>query len=445
MEPRNGVPDGAVLDVFTDQTPLTADEVADAVGQTQDTVYERLCSLTQAGYLCTKCLGADTQVWWRSPSSIGQRSGAMPSDVVAPADRDGYTHATGRILETSPVGIVVVNPVGRIAFANERAAEILGLDDHEITDRTYRQSDWEIYTEDGTPISDEEHPVTRVLRTGNPVYGFEHWIRLSDGTERWLSSNSSPVWNDDGDIEYVVVGIEDATRLKQREERLTSEKLRTLELSSNRLFQPFVEAADGTFDIRIEEVVRHSSEEGLEYVTVTGLSADRVTEIFETQATTRDVRLLESTPERCRLERRVEGPTVPLIFDDLSGRLTSLVQKQVDREPVLVGEIPGNVTPRAAVQAVREVCPDIELRSQGLSYSPRLLSEVVKDTLTERQFEALQMAYYAGHFATPRASTGDELASRLGITRQTFHHHLRKAERAVFHQLFEKSPDPDSD
>jgi len=58
---------------------------------------------------------------------------------------------------------------------------------------------------------------------------------------------------------------------------------------------------------------------------------------------------------------------------------------------------------------------------------------------TERQFTSLQTAYYGGYFETPRKSIGDELAERLGITRQTFNRHLRLAENTVLEQLFEGS------
>jgi len=94
---------------------------------------------------------------------------------------------------------------------------------------------------------------------------------------------------------------------------------------------------------------------------------------------------------------------------------------------------------RTAVQAVRKVYPDIRLESQELQYSPRLLYDIVEDVLTERQFTSLQTAYYGGYFETPRKSIGDELAERLGITRQTFNRHLRLAENTVLEQLFEGS------
>jgi predicted DNA binding protein len=101
--------------------------------------------------------------------------------------------------------------------------------------------------------------------------------------------------------------------------------------------------------------------------------------------------------------------------------------------------VPGDVSPRHVLKELRTIYADVELVSQELVYSPRLLYDIVEGALTERQFAALQTAYYGGYFDTPRGSTGDELAERIGITRQTFNQHLRKAERAVFARLFEAS------
>jgi len=55
---------------------------------------------------------------------------------------------------------------------------MLELERDEITSRTYRQPEWKIYYDDGTPVSEDEHPVTRVLEKKEPDYGFEHWIDL---------------------------------------------------------------------------------------------------------------------------------------------------------------------------------------------------------------------------------------------------------------------------
>jgi predicted DNA binding protein len=70
-----------------------------------------------------------------------------------------------------------------------------------------------------------------VFRTGRPVRTFRHGIRRPDGTERWLSSNSAPIVADDGTIEGAVVGLEDVTGLKEREESLQTQRSELLRLN----------------------------------------------------------------------------------------------------------------------------------------------------------------------------------------------------------------------
>lgn len=192
MASTERIDEADVLGVFgrrdTSVEPLTVGDVVDAVGCDDEAARDRLRSLTEQGRLDSKQIGGHTRVWWQPPSA-GGRPGSAASGTTRGATRDRVE----QILEAGPVSVVVVEPSGTISFANSRAEEVLGLDRGEITDRTYEHSGWEIYHDDGTPVPSDEHPVTHVLETGEPVYGFEHRIRRPDGTERWLSSSSAPV------------------------------------------------------------------------------------------------------------------------------------------------------------------------------------------------------------------------------------------------------------
>lgn len=420
--------------------PLPTIEVAEQLDCSQSSAYDKLEAIAEQCDIKSKQIGPQTRVWWRAVSITEQNSAEEPlHDQVTSPESHLNNNNLLPILEASPVSLVIVEPSGKISFANERAEKMLGLERSEITGRTYRQSEWKIYYDDGTPVPVEEHPVTRVLETGEPDYGFEHWIELPDGTERWLSSNSAPVLNDEGEVKYVVVGFEDTTPLKDREDKLTSEKRRYLEFHSDQLFQPFLDVADGEVRIDVDDIITRPDGKVLHYITATGISANALSDVFTRHFDVLDARLLRSINEQCRFELLAEVPTLPWVFDEFGGRVNCLVWIRPDEMPVITGELPGDVDPRTMIQEAQKVYSDIELKSQHLRYTPRLLYDIVEEALTDRQFMVLLMAYYGGYFDTPRKSTGVELADQLDITRQAFNQHLRKAEFTVYEKLFEAS------
>lgn len=433
----NQADEEAVLGVFDKLAepgePLATSEVAAALGCSRRVAYDRLGALAERDVLNSKRIGARARAWWRPPSTTGPEPARGEKETSEDED------SINRIFESCPVSIVVFEAAGKITYANERATELLGLERAEASGEIHSEPEWNIYDSNGTPFSEEEHPVARALETGEPTDGFEHWIENPDGTERWLRGNVAPLGCTNGETEHVVAGFVDVTVSKERENKLTSTERRRLTLSSEQLFQPFLALAADEFHIDVDDTITSSEGTVLKYLTVTGLSPKAVIEVFEREFDALDVRLIRSTGDECSVELRLDAPTLTLVCNDYGGEVVSLVRKQTGSEPELIIEVPGDVEPREILQSVRHIYPDIKLRSQELQYSPRLLYDVVEAELTERKFAVLQTAYHGGYFESPRDSNGDELAERLGITRQTFNQHLRKAEHTVFEQLFEAS------
>ena len=373
-----------------------------------------------------------------SNPDAGRTDGA---ERVPPAD------LAQRIFEESPVSTVVVDSTGEIAFANQRAATTLGLSREELIGRPYGPDAWTITYDDGSPVPDGEHPVTRVFETGEPQFGFEHWVELPDGTERWLTINSRPILRADAAaadadaVEYVVVAFEDVTALKRREERLTSDHMRRLEFRADESAVPpslRLERGDGgERRIEVESVVSLPDEATVQYMGTADLSASEFVTAVEEVPHYVDVRLLSTIDGYSRIEARAESETVSEVFQSLGGNPRAIVISP--DEVRFLGELPGDVDHRLAADGIRRFHPGAELVSEELVYSPHLLYDVVADALTDRQLATLDAAYFSGYFDTPRTSTGDELADRFGVTRQTFNQHLRKAQRIVFKHLFEKS------
>jgi PAS domain S-box-containing protein len=118
---------------------------------------------------------------------------------------------------------------------------------------------------------------------------------------------------------------------------------------------------------------------------------------------------------------------------DAGGRIRRLDAEEGIARPVV--EVADRATARALFAGLREWYGDVELvRSRDRDRTPRTRQDFLadlEDRLTERQRTALQTAYLAGYFEWPHAVSGDELAEAMGVSRSTFHQHLRGAQRGL--------------
>lgn len=122
-----------------------------------------------------------------------------------------------RILETSPVGIAILDSDGTFRYINDRAATQLGVTDVEGP-LTYADLDVEPRTFAGDPVADDGQPYRSVIEDGESIAG-EARITV-DGTERWFVVNGAPLADGDGAVTSAVFALQDVTRRKQRERQL---------------------------------------------------------------------------------------------------------------------------------------------------------------------------------------------------------------------------------
>ncbi len=116
-----------------------------------------------------------------------------------------------RVFETSPVGIVILGTDGEIQRVNERSVEMLGLSEEAITNRNYNSHEWEVTDENGTPLSEDDHPMRSVFEDETTVRDATIRYRRPDGEWRQFSVNGAPVYSEEGDVERMVSIIEDTT------------------------------------------------------------------------------------------------------------------------------------------------------------------------------------------------------------------------------------------
>ncbi|EMA31056.1 bacterio-opsin activator [Halobiforma nitratireducens JCM 10879] len=105
------------------------------------------------------------------------------------------------------------------------------------------------------------------------------------------------------------------------------------------------------------------------------------------------------------------------------GRAVLTLELPPDQEVRSVLEILDGLYDQTALQSRHE---HDRQRETSLEFASE-----VDAKLTERQHAALEAAHMNGYFEWPRPTDGSEIADTMGITRQTFHQHLRAAERKL--------------
>jgi diguanylate cyclase (GGDEF)-like protein/PAS domain S-box-containing protein len=100
------------------------------------------------------------------------------------------------IVEAMEEGVVFHNAAGEIVAANSSAERILGQTFEELSGRTSvdvaKQA--RIVYPDGSAFPGDEHPAMVTLRTGAPQHDVDMGLRWPDGTLRWISINTQPLF-----------------------------------------------------------------------------------------------------------------------------------------------------------------------------------------------------------------------------------------------------------
>ncbi|QHW34088.1 PAS domain S-box protein [Paenibacillus rhizovicinus] len=115
------------------------------------------------------------------------------------------------IIETVPSGIVVVDKDGRIVMANRMAEVMFGMGKDDIVSRGYDDIIWELYDVDGKVMPVEDFPVSIAMSTGRMVSNSEYMFKRPDGKRIMMMCNCSPLFDNDGAVNSVLVALSDIT------------------------------------------------------------------------------------------------------------------------------------------------------------------------------------------------------------------------------------------
>ncbi|WP_339104770.1 bacterio-opsin activator domain-containing protein [Haloterrigena salinisoli] len=198
-------------------------------------------------------------------------------------------------------------------------------------------------------------------------------------------------------------------------------------------------ALSAAADCRLEyrRSVHRTDDETTSMFTVTGSDATAAALADAADAVDLDCRVVVEREGECLVE--LAGG------DDLVGWLS---ERGVRLEAIESDDGQARVTleiPRSAnVRSIVEALEDRYAGTDVISFRQREregetrqeFAARLERELTDRQFAALQRAYLSGYFEWPRPTTGEELAQSMGVSRPTFHEHLRTAEAKLCRAFF---------
>ncbi|MCW5516910.1 PAS domain S-box protein [Muriicola sp. Z0-33] len=127
-------------------------------------------------------------------------------------------------------GFVVHDKNDKIVSANEAAAQILGLTYNQLLGKDSFDPRWKALHEDGRPFAPEDHPSMISLRTATSVNDVIMNVHTGENERKWISINSRPIFDKDGNQTGAVATFLDITERKEANERL-NETLQQLNLS----------------------------------------------------------------------------------------------------------------------------------------------------------------------------------------------------------------------
>jgi PAS domain S-box-containing protein len=109
-------------------------------------------------------------------------------------------HRLTGILETMAEGVGIIDYEGRVVYANPMARKILGYSPDDDLSKHFADKFWGSLKVDGTPLLEEEHPMTLMMASRKPIYDQEISIQPAVGERFYISINAAPLFNESGEL-----------------------------------------------------------------------------------------------------------------------------------------------------------------------------------------------------------------------------------------------------
>lgn len=139
-----------------------------------------------------------------------------------------------RILETMAEGVVIVDLVGNLTYANPMAQQILSSDINEPLTSIYGNKKWQNLKIDGSPLENNEHPIALMIKRGKEVYDHEIAIQALNSERFYISFNAAPLRDQHGSLIGGVGTFMDVTNRR----KISQQKDEFISVASHELKTP---------------------------------------------------------------------------------------------------------------------------------------------------------------------------------------------------------------
>jgi len=317
------------------------------------------------------------------------------------------------------------------------------------------------------PNAPFQEPTARTLATGDPtvVQSFEDHVRESEwpsrGLEHGISSAvsvpvvhrgieygaltvyaSTPDAFDDrtttvlSELAETVAYAIDARETKRGLLSTGGTQLRLVLRDCRSVLNEFAALSDAP--VRLAETHPRAGDASEVYFLASEVTPADLDALYDRLPLVTDVEAVDQQADETLYRATVSGTVLSEVVVELGG-VPREIEATADRTVLVVSLLP-HVEVDDFVRQVRERFPGVELdmrrELEAPSLGPSGLMEALESRLTDRQLEVLHQAYESGYFESPRESSGQDIADRLGVSQPTVNYHLRVSLRRLLSILF---------
>ncbi len=149
-----------------------------------------------------------------------------------------------QLVEDVDVGVIVHNPAGEIILANQRAAEVLGITLAQLLGKSAQDPVWDIIDAFGNRLPPEQFPSVQATQQLQAIREVVLGVQRPQQGLAWLQVTAEPDFNEQQQLQQVIVTLSDITQRKIIEDALRYQSER--EQALNRVIKAIRNSLDLT-------------------------------------------------------------------------------------------------------------------------------------------------------------------------------------------------------